>query len=356
MVFVDGAFDMTHLGHMNAFRLARELGQRLVVGVNSTASITECKAPPIMTDFERQEMVKACRFVDEIIPCSPYIMSPEYIAELQRSHGVGLFVHGDDPCIVDGRDVYEAVKKAGMFETIRRTEGISTTDIVGRLLLATKSHHVSPQEATTRLAGMEDMASSASCFPVTWDLLRAFSPKPNARPAGGTVVYVAGAWDLLHPGHVSVLRQARGLGDFLVVGIYSDHAINEDLRANFPLMSLHERVLGVLGLRYVDDVLFNAPKVVTQEMLTILGVSLVVEFREARALDPSLLEEWHREPRAQGILREVTSEVDLTVEDMTARLLRRRDELSARHEVKSRAEAEWFREARTTTGGPCDST
>ena len=42
-IFVDGAFDMFHFGHMNAFRLARELGTYLIVGVNSDESITICK-------------------------------------------------------------------------------------------------------------------------------------------------------------------------------------------------------------------------------------------------------------------------------------------------------------------------
>ena len=50
-------------------------------------------------------------------------------------------VHGDDPCIVDGKDVYESAQKSGKYLTIPRTEGISTTDIVGRMLLMTKSHH-----------------------------------------------------------------------------------------------------------------------------------------------------------------------------------------------------------------------
>lgn len=42
-IFVDGAFDLFHFGHMNAFRQARELGTFLIVGVNSDESITRCK-------------------------------------------------------------------------------------------------------------------------------------------------------------------------------------------------------------------------------------------------------------------------------------------------------------------------
>jgi ethanolamine-phosphate cytidylyltransferase len=43
VIFMDGAFDMMHYGHMNAFRQGRALGTKLVVGVNSDETITACK-------------------------------------------------------------------------------------------------------------------------------------------------------------------------------------------------------------------------------------------------------------------------------------------------------------------------
>ena len=73
-IFMDGAFDMLHFGHMNAFRLARSLGTKLVVGVNSDESIAECKGAPLMNDSERLAMVEACKFVDEVVPDCPYVV------------------------------------------------------------------------------------------------------------------------------------------------------------------------------------------------------------------------------------------------------------------------------------------
>jgi cytidyltransferase-like protein len=70
----DGAFDLLHYGHMNAFRLARSLGTHLIVGLNSDESISECKGPPLMKDDERLTMVSACKFVDEVIPGCPYVV------------------------------------------------------------------------------------------------------------------------------------------------------------------------------------------------------------------------------------------------------------------------------------------
>lgn len=59
---MDGAFDLTHFGHANAFRQARELGCWLIVGVNSDASIAACKGtPPLMSESERIAVVRGCR-------------------------------------------------------------------------------------------------------------------------------------------------------------------------------------------------------------------------------------------------------------------------------------------------------
>merc|ERR1740123_1431132 len=114
-------------------------------------------------------------------------MTEEYIDMLVQERGVDYFVHGDDPCIVDGRDVYEAAKKAGRFFTIPRTEGISTTDIVGRLLLLTKDHHevsIVDGEAGGSTEGINcgSFASKQSRFLVTSQLMRAFSEAlPSSR-------------------------------------------------------------------------------------------------------------------------------------------------------------------------------
>mmetsp|Transcript_14781 Transcript_14781/g.36846 ORF Transcript_14781/g.36846 Transcript_14781/m.36846 type:complete len:725 (+) Transcript_14781:295-2469(+) len=151
-LFMDGAFDLTHYGHYNALRLAKSLGKRLVVGVNSSGSVHESKGfAPVLTDEERCIAVEGCRFVDEIIPKSPYVMTKEYMLSLIDSHHIDYFVHGSDPCIVDGVDVYDTARAMGRFRMVPRTRGISTTDIVGRMLLygQTQGALVSPNTART---------------------------------------------------------------------------------------------------------------------------------------------------------------------------------------------------------------
>ena len=104
---MDGAFDMMHYGHMNAFRLGRALGTHLIVGVNSDESISQCKGDPLMRDAERLTMVTGCKFVDEVVPGCPYVMNAEYLDYVIKKFRIDYVVHGDDPCIVDGKDVCE---------------------------------------------------------------------------------------------------------------------------------------------------------------------------------------------------------------------------------------------------------
>jgi ethanolamine-phosphate cytidylyltransferase len=252
-IFIDGAYDMMHFGHMNAFRLARSLGTHLVVGVNSDVSIEACKGgAPLMSDSERLTMVRACKFVDQVIPDCPYIMDADYLNWVIETHEVGYVVHGDDPCIVNGKDVYAAAKLSGKFRTIPRTYGVSTTDIVGRMLLLTKahhyhnsedcfdddesirddddnykngSHHAAPPPASPlrnrTSKGFESsirtslVSSQQSNFVTSNRMLQLFSSDLTPPTlVQRRIVYVDGAWDLFHPGHVATLKAAREVGGF----------------------------------------------------------------------------------------------------------------------------------------------
>jgi len=85
---------------------------------------------------ERAEIVAACKWVDEVaIDAIPYNPSIELIDKLNCP----FVAHGDDMALsADGTDSYSIIKAAGRMKTFKRTDGISTTDIVGRLLLFTK--------------------------------------------------------------------------------------------------------------------------------------------------------------------------------------------------------------------------
>lgn len=77
-------------------------------------------------------MVAAVKWVDEVIPDAPYAITEEFMNKLFNKYNIDYIIHGDDPCLLpDGTDAYALAKKAGRYKQIKRTEGVSSTDIVG---------------------------------------------------------------------------------------------------------------------------------------------------------------------------------------------------------------------------------
>ena len=80
----------------------------------------------------RLVMVNAVKWVDEVIPEAPYAITEEFMKKLFDEYKIDYIIHGDDPCVLpDGTDAYAHAKKAGRYKQIKRTEGVSSTDIVG---------------------------------------------------------------------------------------------------------------------------------------------------------------------------------------------------------------------------------
>ena len=74
------------------------------------------------------------------------------------------------------------------------------------------------------------------------------------RASGGTVVFTNGVFDLLHPGHVRYLRDARALGDALIVAINSDRSVRANKGEGRPVTPQAERAEVLLALDAVDAV------------------------------------------------------------------------------------------------------
>ena len=69
---------------------------------------------------------------------------------------------------------------------------------------------------------------------------------------GGTVVFTNGVFDLLHPGHVGYLRDARALGDALIVAVNSDRSVQANKGPERPINTARERAELLLALACVD--------------------------------------------------------------------------------------------------------
>ncbi|EQB60676.1 ethanolamine-phosphate cytidylyltransferase [Vairimorpha apis BRL 01] len=97
-IFIDGCFDLFHFGHANALRRAKKLGL------------------PILSDEERYEVVKSCRWVDKVVGNVPYVPSMKLIEEF----GCDAAVHGDDLVTDgDGTEVYKEIKAQGKFKEFK---------------------------------------------------------------------------------------------------------------------------------------------------------------------------------------------------------------------------------------------
>ena len=71
---------------------------------------------------------------------------------------------------------------------------------------------------------------------------------------GKSVVFTNGCYDLLHPGHVRLLEQARSLGDVLILALNSDASVRRSKGQGRPLLAEGERAAVAMGLAAVDAV------------------------------------------------------------------------------------------------------
>jgi len=80
--------------------------------------------------------------------------------------------------------------------------------------------------------------------------------RPDTRGANGKkLCFTNGCFDLIHPGHVQYLEDARALGDFLVLGLNSDQSVMRLKGESRPLQSETARALVLLGLKSIDAVI-----------------------------------------------------------------------------------------------------
>ncbi|MBX3328318.1 MAG: D-glycero-beta-D-manno-heptose 1-phosphate adenylyltransferase [Nitrospira sp.] len=131
IVFTNGCFDLMHIGHTRYLQAAKTLGDVLVVGVNSDASVRRLeKAPdrPIVPETQRAEVLAALACVDYV-----GIFDEPDPLELITAVRPDVLVKGGDWAIdrIVGRDVVEA--HGGIVKTIPLVPGLSTTELLQRI-------------------------------------------------------------------------------------------------------------------------------------------------------------------------------------------------------------------------------
>ncbi|CAO2827636.1 unnamed protein product [Amaranthus hypochondriacus] len=134
-VYADGIYDLFHFGHARSLEQAKKSfpNTYLLVGCCSDEITHKYKGKTVMNEAERYESLRHCKWVDEVIPDAPWVINQEFLDK----HKIDFVAHDALPYADTSgscNDVYEFVKAAGKFKETQRTEGISTSDIIMRIV------------------------------------------------------------------------------------------------------------------------------------------------------------------------------------------------------------------------------
>jgi len=136
-VYADGIYDLFHQGHARQMMQAKNVFPQsevyLLVGCCNDQLTHSRKGKTVMTDSERYEAIRHCRYVDEVVVDAPWVLTPEFL----ELHKIDFVAHDEAPYTTGAggsTDVYAFVKEKGMFVATERTEGVSTSDIVARIV------------------------------------------------------------------------------------------------------------------------------------------------------------------------------------------------------------------------------
>lgn len=137
MVFTNGCFDLLHPGHISYLRAARSLGDALVVGLNSDASVRKLKGPsrPIVCQGDRALMLEALESVDAVV-----IFNEDTPVRLMRELRPSVYVKGGDYRIEDLPEAEVAAEIGAEVKILPFEPGYSTTALIERIKAIPSAH------------------------------------------------------------------------------------------------------------------------------------------------------------------------------------------------------------------------
>jgi len=137
------------------------------------------------------------------------------------------------------------------------------------------------------------------------------------------------------------------------VGIHSDTVVNRVRGFNLPLMNVHERVLSVLGCRFVDDVLIDAPYVVSPEMIASLKIAEVVHGTNSDQIgNGNRGEDRYKYAKEADIYRDLPSPTNFGLGSIISRIQANQQMFQAKIAKKKKAENEYYSDKYGTKSSP----
>jgi len=183
--------------------------------------------------------------------------------------------------------VLAAARAAGAdLESAARLANVAAGIVVGKLGTAVAS----PEELQAAINGQAAAAPSAKLMP--WD--QAAARARRWRDQGLSVGFTNGCFDLLHPGHVSLLRQARAGCDRLIVGLNSDASVRRLKGESRPVQNEAARAAVLASLADVDALVIF-PQDTPEELIGALRPQLLVkgaDYTEDEVVGAALVKSW----------------------------------------------------------------
>lgn len=132
VIFTNGCFDLLHLGHIDYLSKAADIGDRLIVGVNTDASVGKLKGPnrPVIDEYTRIMKLASLVFIDAVI-----LFDEDTPMDLISSIKPDVLVKGGDYTLdtIVGADL--VLKYGGDVQVIPFLEGHSSTAIINKIML-----------------------------------------------------------------------------------------------------------------------------------------------------------------------------------------------------------------------------
>ena len=135
IIYTDMVADLYHFGHAKYLeniynKLIRDTNNKLYVGIHSNESVESYKRKPVLTMYERIEVLKSCKYINTIIPNAPVVLTNEYI----KTHNIEKICIPNNRTEEEINKWYKSIITDGIIvERFPYTNTISTSNIIKKI-------------------------------------------------------------------------------------------------------------------------------------------------------------------------------------------------------------------------------
>lgn len=251
IVFVVGAFELLHWGHLEFLEKARSLGDLLVVGVASDESRRRLKGKPypLITDRTRRETLAHFPFIDAVI----IIDEDDVTQEIKDLRPKTFYTAG--------KDWQEGLRKPEEERLVKRFGGkiikapyflpnLSSSQMVEKVAMMKIRQSIF--QRIKRQPLLRFKKGRKILKEIKFSDLGKFGQKLHRQ--GKTIIFASGTADLFHLGHARFYQKAKSIADVLVVGLPSNESVRALKGPGRPFIDEKARALVMAHLDWVDYV------------------------------------------------------------------------------------------------------